>query len=195
MKSLTPSLFLALALGAVAQAQGVSAVWDVSKSVGDLAQQAARLNPILDELKPEQWEAQGAPPAYAAQLRSAREELGYLLRSAEALGKQPAKLTLALDTLFRLQSVEAQVTSLVAGVRRYQNPAIGDLLESVLAANYANRDQLRQYVTDLAETKEQEYKIVDQEAQRCRGDLARQPVRPQAAAPKPAMANKPVQTK
>jgi len=74
-------------------------------------------------------------------------------------------------------------------VRRYQNPAVGDLLVSVVSANSANRDQLRQYVTDLAQTKEQEFQIVDGEAQRCRGTLMRQPPAKSApAAPKPAPA-------
>ena len=94
-------------------------------------------------------------------------------------------MTLALETLFRLQAVESQVNSLVDGVRRYQNPAVGDLLVSVVSANSANRDQLRQYITDLAQTKEQEFKIVDKEAQRCRGSLS---ARPTPAPPKPAAA-------
>jgi hypothetical protein len=81
---------------------------------------------------------------------------------------------------------------LVDGVRRYQNPAVGDLLVSVVSANSANRDQLRQYITDLAQTKEEEFQVVDREAQRCRGTLMRQPpARPTAAAPKPAAASPP----
>ena len=108
-----------------------------------------------------------------------------MLGAAQSLRKQPEKLTLALETLFRLQAGESQVNSLVDGVRRYQNPAVGDLLVSVVSANSANRDQLRQYVTDLAQTKEQEFKIVDTEAQRCRGSLSS---RPAPAAPKPPAA-------
>jgi hypothetical protein len=93
-----------------------------------------------------------------------------------------------------LQAVEAEINSLVEGVRRYQNPAVGDLLLSVMAANSSNRDQLRQYITDLAETKDQEFQVVDNEAQRCRGSLVRQgPARP-TAAPKPA-APKPAEPK
>ena len=56
---------------------------------------------------------------------------------------------------------------------------MGDLLIGVLAENSSNRDKLRQYITDLAVTKEQEFQIVDKEAQRCRGVLSHQP------APKP----------
>jgi hypothetical protein len=51
---------------------------------------------------------------------------------------------------------------------------VGDLLIGVLGENSANRDKLRQYVTDLAATQEQEFEIVDKEAQRCRGALGQQ---------------------
>lgn len=173
-----------------AQAQGVQAPWDISQTIQSLSEQTERLTPVLAQLTPEQWQAKGAPAAYADQWRAAQSEVGYLARVAQTFAKQPEKLTLALETLFRLQAVEAQVTSLVEGVRRYQNPAIGDLLVSVVAANSSNRDQLRQYATDLAAQKEQELQVMDQEAQRCRGMVVRQaptrPAAPKPAAPKPA---------
>ena len=156
-------------------AQGVSADWDVTKSVAALSAQAARLKPILDQLTPQQWVAKGAPQTYVQQWRSAEDELGYLVTSAKALEKQPERLTLALDTYFRLQSLEARLNSLADGVRNYQNPAVGDLMLGVLAENSSNRDNLRQYITDLAAQKEQEFQVVDKEAQRCRGILSRQP--------------------
>jgi hypothetical protein len=181
MKYLLPFLILPLAVVLPARAQGVSAPWDISQTLTSLAEQSKRLLPILEQLTPEKWEAKGAPAAYTAQWRGARSEVGYLLGASEAMKKQPEKLTLGLETLFRLQAVEAQVSSLVDGVRRYQNPAVGDLLVSVVSANSANRDQLRQYITDLAQTKEEEFQVVDREAQRCRGTLMRQP--PSRSAP------------
>jgi hypothetical protein len=185
MKYLLPLVFLSLTL----RAQGVSAPWDISQTVGALAAQAERLKPVLEQLTPEQWQSKGAPATYVAQWHAAQDEVGYVLRAADALGKQPDKLSLAFETYFRMQAVEAQINSLVEGVRRYQNPAVGDLMISVMAANSTNRDQLRQYITDLTETKEQEFRIVDQEAQRCRESLVRQtPTRP-AAAPKPPAAS------
>src|SRR5579859_966744 len=187
MKYLLPFLTLPMALTLPARAQGVSAPWDISQTLTSLAEQSQRLLPILEQLTPEKWEAKGAPAAYTAQWRNARSEVGYLLAASEAMKKQPDKLTLGLETLFRLQAVEAQVNSLTDGVRRYQNPAVGDLLVSVVSANSANRDQLRQYISDLAQTKEEEFQVVDREAQRCRGTLMRQPpARPAPAAPKPA---------
>jgi hypothetical protein len=187
MKSSFALIALASLLPFSTYAQGVSAAWDVSQSAAALAAQAEKLTPVLQQLTPQQWESKGAPSAYSAQLQSARNEIGYLTNVARSLAKQPEKLTLALETYFRLQAVETQVSSLVEGTRKYQNAAVGDLLFSVLAANFANRDQLRQYITDLADTKEQEFKVVDQEAQRCRGTLTRQPAaRPATTAPKPA---------
>jgi hypothetical protein len=191
MKYILP-LLLPLALALPAHAQGVSAPWDISQTLVSLAEQTQRLTPILDQLTPQQWEKKGAPAAYTSQWRNARNEVGYLQGAVQSLRKQPEKLTLALETLFRLQAVESQVNSLVDGVRRYQNPAVGDLLVSVVSANSSNRDQLRQYVTDLAMTKEQEFQIVDTEAQRCRGTLMRQPAaRPAPASAKPPAAAQP----
>jgi hypothetical protein len=191
MKYVLPFLILPLALALPAGAQGVSAPWDISQTLTSLAEQSQRLLPILEQLTPEKWEAKGAPATYTVQWRNARSEVGYLLGAVEAMKKQPEKLTVGLDTLFRLQAVEAQVNSLLEGVRRYQNPAVGDLLVSVVSANSANRDKLRQYITDLAQTKEEEFQVVDREAQRCRGTLMRQPpARPSPAAPKPAAATR-----
>jgi hypothetical protein len=185
MKYLLPLVFLSLTV----RAQGVSAPWDISQTVTALAAQAERLKPVLDQLTPEQWQAKGAPATYVTQWHAAQDEVGYVLRAADALSKQPEKLSLAFETYFRMQAVEGEINSLVEGVRRYQNPAVGDLMISVMAANSTNRDQLRQYITDLTETKEQEFQIVDKEAQRCRGTLVRQaPARP-AAAPKPPAAS------
>ena len=175
-----------LVLPGLACAQGVSASWDTSKDLAALIEQTERLNPLLEQLTPQQWEAKGAPATYTTQWRLARNEVGYLIGAAQAMQKQPEKLTLALETLFRLQAVEAQVNSLVDGVRRYQNAAVGDLLVSVVGANAGNRDLLRQYVSDLAQTKEQEFQIADQEAQRCRDMLIRQPpARPAPQKPAP----------
>ena len=149
-----PLVFLAL----FARGQGVSAEWDISQTLDALSAQAKRLKPILDQLTPQEWVAKGAPQTYVAHWKGAEDELGYLVNSAQALGKQPERLTLALDTYFRMQSMEMRLNSLVDGVRNYQNRAVGDLLIGVLAENSVNRDKLRQYITDLAGTKERSSK-------------------------------------
>lgn len=169
-----PLVFLTL----LARGQSVSAEWDISQTLDALSSQAKRLKPILDQLTPQDWVAKGAPQTYVTQWKGAQDELGYLVSSAQALEKQPERLTLALDAYFRMQSLEMRLNSLVDGVRNYQNPAVGDLLIGVLAENSSNRDKLRQYITDLAQTKEKEFEVVDKEAQRCRGIINRQPAKP-----------------
>jgi hypothetical protein len=168
MKFLLPLVCLTF-LARGQSAAGVATEWDISQTLEALSSQAKRLKPILDQLTPQEWVAKCAPEAYVSQWRGAQSELGYLVDAAKGLEKQPERLTLALETYFRMQSLEIRLNSLVDGVRNYQNPAVGDLLVGVLGENSANRDKLRNYIADLAATKEQEFKIVDQEAQRCRG--------------------------
>src|SRR6476646_2990770 len=106
MKYILP-LLVPMALALPAHAQGVSAPWDISQTLVSLAEQTQRLTPILDQLTPQQWEKKGAPAAYTSQWRNARNEFGYLPGTPLSLRKQPEKLTLALETLFRRQAVEA----------------------------------------------------------------------------------------
>ncbi|HYV61749.1 MAG TPA: hypothetical protein VE958_03690 [Bryobacteraceae bacterium] len=169
-------------------APSVPAPWDVSKSVGELAAQVAQLKPVLAQLNPQEWVDQGASMAYVAQWKGAQQELDYLDQTARALEKQPEKLTAALDVYFRLQAVEWRLESLSEGARKYQNPAAGDQLAAAVGEHATKRDQLRQYITDLASQNEQEFAVVEREAQRCREDQNRQQVRP-APAPAPAKRN------
>ena len=101
---------------ASARAQGAAEPWDVSQSARNLAAQAARLQPLLDQLTPQQWQAKGAPAVYVAQLRNTRDEVGYLVGAANNLGKQPEKLTVALETYFRFAI--GGIAGDVAGGRR-----------------------------------------------------------------------------
>jgi hypothetical protein len=164
----------------------VSAPWDIKESIVALSAQTARLKPVLEQLTPEEWVQKGAPEAYVAQWRSAQRELGEVNDASAALEKQPEKLSAALNVYFRVQSLEARLTSLVDGVRSYQNPAVGDLIVGIVGENSGNREKLRQYISDLAEQKEQELAVADKEAQRCRVQLNRQPAPAKPAATKPA---------
>ena len=48
-------------------------------------------------------------------------------------------------------------------------------LAGLEAENGANRERFRQYLVTLAAEREQRLEVMDREAQRCRGILARQP--------------------
>lgn len=154
---------------------GVSSEWDVRTLLDGLNRQAEHLKPIMDQVKADTWVSQGAPSAYAAQWRTAESELRYLLSSSQALSRDPEKLTLALDTYLRMQAMESTLGSLIEGIRKYQNPALADLAQSLMVENSTNRDRLSQYLRDLAEQKEQEFQVADREAQRCRGIILNQP--------------------
>jgi hypothetical protein len=162
-------------------AGGVASEWDVRKLLDSLDLQAQHVKPIIDQVKPETWVAKGAPKAYVQQWTTAQAELKYLLSSSEALSKQPERLTLALDTYFRMQALTSTPGSVTEGIRKYQNPALADLMQSVVSENSSNADKLRQYVQDLAMQKEQEFQIADREAQRCRETLVKQPAAPTKA--------------
>ena len=161
-------------------APSVPAPWDVSKSVTELAKQVAKLKPVLAQLTPQEWVEKGAPEAYVAQWQGARQELEYLDQTTRTLERKPEKLTAALDVYFRLQAVEWRLESLSEGARKYQDPAAGDRLAAAVGEHATKRDQLRQYITDLAAQNEQEFAVVEREAQRCRED---QNKRAPAAAP------------
>ena len=162
-------------MSAPAQTAGIPPEWETRKMLTELAGQVQRFTPILQQLKPQEWVAAGAPETYSVQLKSTIAEIDYLVRTSQALAQQPERLTLALESYFRLQSIETSLDSLSQGVRKYQNPAIGDLLRGLLNETLASRDRLRQYLVQLAGEKEQEFKIADQEAQRCRGMISRMP--------------------
>jgi hypothetical protein len=170
-----------LASAQSASAGGVASEWDVRKLLDSLDLQAQHVKPIIDQVKPEAWVPKGAPKAYVTQWTTAQAELKYLLSSSDALSKQPERLTLALDTYFRMQALEATLSSVTEGIRKYQNPALADLMQAVVSENSSNADKLRQYVQDLATQKEEEFKIADREAQRCRESLMKQPAAPTKA--------------
>ena len=166
------------ALGQTAPPAGVASEWDVRKLLEKLDVQAEHLKPVIDQVQPETWK--GAPDSYQVQWKAARAELTYFLASGQALARQPDRLTLALDTYFRMQAMEFTLGSLMEGVRKYQSPELAEQMQTIVSENGTNRDQLRQYMQDLAAQKEQEFKVADTEAQRCRGML----VQPPAATPK-----------
>ena|SRR5579884_2910551 len=154
--------------------QGVPEEWDVRTLLQSLKTQAQRLKPLLDQIQPDAWIAKGAPEQYITQWKTSETELGYLLQLTDSLAKQPDRLPVALDTYFRLESMDVMLGSLLEGIRKYQNPAVAELVQSVMNENGGNRDRLREYIRELSNEKEQEFQIADREAQRCRGTLMRE---------------------
>lgn len=164
---------------------GVETEWDLKKLLDSLSAGARRLKPMIDQANPQNWQDAQGGRSYIPQWKGAQDQIQYFAQTAEKFAREPERLTIALETFFRLQALESSITSLNEGVRRYQNPAVADLLQGALVENMNNRERLRTYLTELAQTKEQEFAIMDKEAQRCRGSVSRQPPTPRTAAPKP----------
>lgn len=177
------ALLLLAGLPGWAQNPAVDNEWDLRKLLESLNAEAKRLKPILDQADPKNWADAAAAQSYGPQWKGALNEIQYLQQTADGFSKQPERLTLALDTFFRLESMERSLASYATGMRKYGNPAVAELLEGTVRENSNNREHLRQYISELAQTKEQEFRIADQEAQRCRATLSKQPPAKPAAAP------------
>jgi len=165
-------IFMFAALAAPAQSPpasaGVVSEWDLQTQLKALSAAAKRLQPIIVQADPKNWRDPQAAQSYKAQWTAAQNEIQYLNGTAEKLAKDPEKLTLVLETFFRMQALESSVSALMEGIRKYYNPALAELLQGALVEHMNNRQRLRSYLVDLAQTKEQEFAIMDKEAQRCR---------------------------
>lgn len=169
--------FALLALSAVLRAQGdrgVAAAWDVAANMGALQEDVRKIEPLLRRVDTPHWIQRGAPEAYARQLASSQTAVQQLVASADKLARSPEQLTAALDTFFELERMELLLNSLREGVRKWQSDDLANEFTRVLGANILHRDRLRQHIRDVAATRETEYKVANEEAQRCRGMLLRQ---------------------
>ena len=147
-------------------AAGLPPEWEVRRQLSDLVNQTERLLPLVKKIEPAKWT--GASEAYVAQQTSILNQIHYISQVVGSLVKQPERMTLALDVYFRLQTMESQVLSFTDGIRRYQNPAVADLLASLTNETAASRERLREYVKELVAMREQERDLLEKEAQRCR---------------------------
>jgi hypothetical protein len=110
------------------------------------------------------------------QFRAVQSDMSALAQGIR--NQTPERLTESMKALFRMQSAQVVLGSLMGGVRKYQNPALGDVIESVAAEATGDIDRLEKHLVELADEKEQQYTVVDHEAQRCRATLSRQPAAP-----------------
>jgi len=176
MKPLSLFLFLIPVLPTALSGQsntGLTNPWDFKKTIENLTLYSGKLTPILDGVRPDEW--RGAPAGYAAQQTMVKTQLSSITILLQGLAKDPERLPAVLDLFFRYENFDITLASLIEEVRRYQNPAVADLITGMRNENSPARQGLKDYMVELATTKDQELRIVDQEAQRCRGQLLRQP--------------------
>lgn len=168
-------LILALTASVFAQDQGVMPEWDIRNAITGLRGQLASLGPYMEQVDPATWSDQNAPEAYATQWQALRNEIGYLDRALGELSQNPNSLAKSVESFLRMLSVEEMMDSFLAGVRRYHNPAIADLLTGIMNEGSDERAGMRRYLLELSTQAENECAVARQEAQRCRTELLSRP--------------------
>jgi hypothetical protein len=165
------AVVLTCALPAAAQEEGMLPRWEVVEIAKGVEQHAQSVRQILEQVRPKEWIQDGAPSAYGDQHETLSSDIANLQLSAEALERTPNRLSVVVDTFLWLDRSQSMLRSISAGVRKYQNPAVADLLDTAGGINAGAIEKLKGYMRDLAASSEEEMEIAHEEAQRCRGDL------------------------
>jgi hypothetical protein len=155
---------------------GIENAWNLRPMLESLAERNQQLAPILSSLKPQQWcDQKGAPTTYILQSQLAQQQVKDVATSISALMQQTDNLSLGLDLYFRFEALEMTSRSLLEGANKYADRVTAQKLGAQLAQNFADRERFRDYLKDLAASTQQNFKIADAEAQRCRGMISKEP--------------------
>jgi hypothetical protein len=159
---------------------GLETPWDARQIVTQVEQSDEKLGPVLTKLNPQRWyDEKGAPSTYIVQWQTAQQELKDVATTTQLLKQKIDSLAAALDVYFRMEALEVTARSLSEGAQRYADRATADQLNALIGQNFTSRERFREYIKDLASSTEQNFKIADEEAQRCRVALSQ----PQQACP------------
>ncbi len=155
--------------------EGMQTAWDIRQMLTALNTQNQKLKPLMDGMHPQEWLANGAPPTYASQYLDTRSRLEDVTRSIKNLSQKTESLAAALDTYFRMEALETGERSLVECIQKYGERKTAEQLSALMAEDFTTRQKFREYLRDLSTEREQEFKIADEEAQRCRGMISKEP--------------------
>jgi hypothetical protein len=157
---------------------GLESAWTLRAILDDLLKDNEKLEPLLAQMNPQEWVAKkGASDVYVQQWQSAHSQLKEVVAASKLLAQKTENLPLALDDYFRLEALEVTSRSLEEGVTRYGDRFTADQLDGLIARNFSRRERFRDYIRDLAVSSETNFKLADEEAQRCRGIISKEPVR------------------
>ena len=145
--------------------------WDIAVVLTEISANADRTLPALERIDAKAWVAKGASETYEAQLDSSKQQVRAAAEEARALARNPERLSASLALFFRLEGLETMLNSIGEGTRKYQGPQLAQALAQVHAEGGANRERFRQYIVNLAAEREQQFDVMDREAQRCRATL------------------------
>ena len=170
-----PALLLAFLAAASAQQEGMIPRWQVEEFTRGIVENAETAESIVAALQPEEWIRDGAPEEYVQQHRTLLNEMEQVKLAAQALGREPERLTYAVDTFLWLDRADALLASVTAGVRRYYNSAVADLLDSARNRNADGIATVKAYMRQVAAHVEQSMQVAHREAQRCREEIVDRP--------------------
>lgn len=157
---------------------GLESAWTLRAILDDLMKDNEKLSPLLAQMNPQEWVSkQGASPVYVQQWQTAHAQLNEVMAATKLLAQKTESLPLALDDYFRLEALEVTSRSLEEAVSRYGDRFTADQLNGLIARNFSRRERFRDYIRDLAATSETNFKLADEEAQRCRGIISKEPVK------------------
>jgi hypothetical protein len=157
---------------------GLESAWTLRTILDELLKDNEKLEPLLAQMNPQEWVSkQGASDVYLTQWQTAHTQLNEVLAASKLLAQKTESLPLALDDYFRLEALEVTSRSLEEAVTRYGDRFTADQLSGLIARNFSRRERFRDYIRDLAATSELNFKLADEEAQRCRGIISREPVK------------------
>lgn len=176
MNAIRP-LFLAVVWmpAALAQGDGMLPRWQVEDLAAELVQNVETVTKVVIALKPREWIQDGAPQSYVEQHATLLAEMQQVKLSVQALGREPERLSYAVETFLWLDRTDALLASLTGGVRRYYNGAVADLLDSARNRNTDGIATIKGYLRQLAVHVEQSMNVAHAEAQRCRSQIITQP--------------------
>lgn len=156
--------------------QGLESPDAARQIVTKVLQEDDQLREILKLINPQEWyEKKGAPAVYTIQVQSANAEAADLDRAAHAYLSNPENLPSALDLYFRMEGLESRARSIQEGARQYADPAAAQRLGEFAAKNFDARQRFRDYIAELTVNLNNNFKIADEEAQRCRAQASSAP--------------------
>jgi hypothetical protein len=154
---------------------GLESPWDLRNILTVLVKDNEQLKLVIAQLNPQQWyDQKGAPSTYVVQWSTAQRQVNDVVVASRLLSQNTESLSQALDTYFRLEALETSARSLDEGAHKYGDRASADKLSELIGRNFSSRERFRDYLRDLATSKEQDFKIADAEAQRCRGMISKE---------------------
>lgn len=157
--------------------EGTVPRWEIIELAEDLYRNAGKVREILKRVRPGEWNQAGASSVYVSQRAVLKDNVNSLTLSAQEMIREPEKLSAAINTFLWLERVGSMVDSVAAGVRRYQSTALADFLESAGAKTLSSENLFKQYIRQRAVDQENELAIASDEAQRCRSELLKIPIK------------------